>query len=82
MANPTGPVVTVGVKGMPVYVWLRLSSLTVAGAFAMVTFCWADAATKFGVAAPLASTLQVPAPVALNIPALASTIAHGPLTAP
>ena len=73
--------VAVGVSGLPVYVWVRLLSVTVAAAFAMVTSCCADAATKFAVAAPLASTLHVPAPVELNVPALASTTAHGPLTA-
>ena len=74
--------VAVGVSGLPVYVWVRVLgvSVTVTAAFAMVTSCCADAVRKFVVAAPLASTLHVPAPVELNVPALAFTTAHGPLT--
>jgi len=48
-------------------------------AFAIVTSCVAVDALKFVVAAPLACTLHVPAPLELNVAPLAS--AHGPLRA-
>ena len=44
----------------------------------MVTFWVAEPAAKFVVAAVLAFTTQVPAPLELKVPPL--TCAHGPLT--
>jgi hypothetical protein len=53
-------------------------NVTIGVALLMVTFCVFEAALKFVVAAPLALTTQVPAPVELNVAPL--TKAHGPLT--
>src|SRR5436309_15633154 len=53
-------------------------NVVVDAALAIVTSCVADAARKFAVAAPLAWTLHVPAPLELNVAPLTS--AHGPLT--
>ena len=47
----------------------------------MVTFCVFEAIVKFVVAAPLALTTQVPAPVELSVAVFAVKLAieHGPL---
>ena len=68
------------VKLPPRYVGVGAGpKVVVDAAGAMVTSCVFDAARKFVVAALLAWTLHVPAPLELNVAPL--TKAHGPLTA-
>lgn len=73
-------VVALTMKFAPGYVGVGAAPKVIVGlALAMTTLRSADAAVKFVVAAPMARTTQVPAPVDLNV--LPLTGAQGPLTA-